>query len=1073
MVQMKKRRIAIALAVGALLLLGTAAVAEKPNPPNMGPGGGAVQEQKSTPFRGVPLMPRGDPVMYENDWLSVQVDSEEPELANGRFTMGSIDQERTPPQFSILHDWYYPDPSPPIGCSFTTIRIQTNGDWADCIFGNRNDGHGEWVPGPGGESVWLEDRNGDGTPECYAEWLIKDYQIKVLQVIEFAESTTLAQDPEGNWYIERSGKDDVAKISYWVKNVGGDPREVGIRVLTDVWLDGIDGLDNVYCDAYEAAYYPIGPYDPIEFETSYYGEETPQFAHFYNIENSDTEAWYTFRGKEATMPDEVCFAYWPFAAQTRWDYPGYNMPLMKDVSVIQWWYPQVVEPDPEAWNLKQSFYIGLNQVWGMMIFHRQGPSPFPGIPEDPQDPMPMPDPLNPPRIDYVGSWEQDGIIGKIFNESAMPVYELKLGLALFETDIQGSDCRGKMMFEDGEDEYEKGPVDIMPGQVLAIEASDYVPVHGYVTGEKCGTKAPWSFSVSWQPSRGPDYAVQNMFCTGSSGWWGAQWKYKGSYADCPNGNIYGIIDDGWCERVRVCGPPTAEFDWSPKPQYEGTDESGNEKLVSFQDLSTDCECTPAEGDPGWDPNEDPRGLPHFGYFVDVNNDGQIEEGVDCFVYWGIVEWDWTVEDDCNPYDVSFEYECGWCGVPDGYADIEHMFPQDSCGDPNKWPVKLEVVDGSCVCGGPPQDPPPGDGAMADVTNYVEIVNCPPKVTDFSMTDKNGDPIEPGDEVKWGDPITVCVDIFDQNPLTGDEPCGEWFKYHIEWNNDSYESDWTPERSYCFDPITFPCDPGNMPYEAHFTMWVEDRKDSSEEEIGSVTIIKRHLDIEDPQPQKAEAIHWPIVVRLLDKQEPGEFNPGEGIEVRVQLKLFQDDGELETTGWFYGVTGPDGSAEVEVTVPEFTKWYWALYKEGLFKEDPYDGHKYYVMYNVEALESDCWGPAGPECSYLELGNGYRQEVALLHKATVESYPEFGEVMAADPLKKLRAYWSAADTAIEGQDWDNAQLYMSAFVGRMDYLLLKQRITQHQYDTVVLDQQPGKPGALTVLDVVEAAIFYRDP
>jgi hypothetical protein len=935
----KAYRITLALAVAALMLLGTAAFAKESSSPSGALGGQSFVQHKTNPFEGDLGRLRGDPVIYENDWLNVQVDSEDPALANGRFTLGSIDEERVPPQFSILHDWYYPDPSPPIGCSFATIRIQTDGDFADCIFGNPNDGHGQWVISP-----TIGDADGNGKPDCYAEWLIKDYQIKVLQIIEFADSTTLAQDPDGNWYIQHSGKQDVAKVSYWVKNLGGDPRLVGIRVLTDVWLNQVDGLDNVYCDAYQAAYYPIGPFDPIEFETCYEGDQVPQFAHFYDIHNSDVEAWYTFRGKEATMPDKVCFACWTFAAQTRWDYPGYNMPLMKDVCMVEWWYPQVVQPDPEAWNLKQSFYIGLNQVWGMMIFHRQGPSPFPPIPDDPQDPMPMPDPLNPPRID-VG--EQDQIIGKIFNESAMPVYDLKLTLTLFETDIQGSDCIGKMMFEDGEDQYEKGPVDIMPGQVLGIDASDYVPVHGYVTGETCGIKAPWWFSASWQTAGGPEYAVQNMLCTGSTGQWTAQWNYKGSYLDCPNGNIYGIINDGWCERVRVCGAPTAEFDWSPKPQFEGKDENGVPKWVQFEDMSKDCECTPAAGEPGWDPNEDPEGLPYFGYFVDCNNDGVIEEGVDCFVYWGIVKWHWTAQD-CdsgdpnNPMDQECDYECSWCGPDPAQTGFTHWFPQDSCGDPNKWPVKLEVTDGTCVCGGPPQDPPSGDGAMADVTNYVEIVNCPPKVTDFKMCDRNGDPIEPGDEVKWGDPITVCVDVFDQNPLDSDEPCGEWFKYHIEWNDSAYESDWTPERSYCFDPITFPCkeDPCDMPYQANFTMWVEDRKDASDKETGYVTIIKRHLDIEDPEPVVFDQMCQEIEVCLIDLQEPGQFNPGAGIPIDVTLKLYQDDGVVAEAGPFQGVTGCDGCAYVMVCAPKC--WYFPLYKSGFENTDPYDAHRYYVL-----------------------------------------------------------------------------------------------------------------------------------
>jgi hypothetical protein len=91
------------------------------------------------------------------------------------------------------------------------------------------------------------------------------------------------------------------------------------------------------------------------------------------------------------------------------------------------------------------------------------------------------------------------------------------------------------------------------------------------------------------------------------------------------------------------------------------------------------------------------------------------------------------------------------------------------------------------------------------------------------------------------------------------------------------------------------------------------------------------------------------------------------------------------------------------------------------------------------------------------------------------PGFWDVINADPLGVLLTYWNNGKAAVGTPNWSNAQLYFSAFLGRMHYMVMVGAITQGQFDAVAGDIPPRddplcEPCVLVILDDVEYAIFY---
>ena len=197
-----------------------------------------------------------------NDYIEAVVSSE------GYFTIGTIEgnPDITSDNYRMLL-FGHPDP----GTSYTTIRI----DGEDIIF-NAN-------------SINVED------DKVIATMIVKE-GIEIDEILSFETNET-------------TGREDIIKISYDIRNASGTAISAGIRIMLDTMLGNNDG----------APFSVAG--SPLVTEKEFVGSSIPQYWQaFDNLENPDVVSNGTVYKSNYERPDKIQFCAWPSIYDCAWDY---------------------------------------------------------------------------------------------------------------------------------------------------------------------------------------------------------------------------------------------------------------------------------------------------------------------------------------------------------------------------------------------------------------------------------------------------------------------------------------------------------------------------------------------------------------------------------------------------------------------------------------------------------------------------------------------------------------------------------------------------------------------------------
>lgn len=136
-----------------------------------------------------------------------------------------------------------------------------------------------------------------------------------------------------------TGEADVVKIQYDLTNTDNEPHDVGLRLLLDTEINGIDG----------SPFRVPGVGTPITTETEFHGANVPQlYQAFSDLSDPVHVIEGTLRGGDVTPPDRFAMVSWNDAAYTDWDYqitPGGPFGTgYVDSGVLLYWYPQTMQP---------------------------------------------------------------------------------------------------------------------------------------------------------------------------------------------------------------------------------------------------------------------------------------------------------------------------------------------------------------------------------------------------------------------------------------------------------------------------------------------------------------------------------------------------------------------------------------------------------------------------------------------------------------------------------------------------------------------------------------------------------
>lgn len=226
--------------------------------------------------------------------------------SNGRFNIGAFPNPETGQAVSGQSwDLSYSWPDAP-RTSFTTLRI----DGADYVYGT----DGIQITAPSD----IDARTNRST------WEYGD--IQVTQLLQIVPNT-------------QTGRDDVAKISYIVKNTGTTAHVVGSRVMIDSEINYNDG----------APFRVPGP-GIISTEREFVGANVPAtFQTFFGIDDSEHVAASTLRSDTTLAPDRLVFAHWGnLYYGAPYDYtvaPGAS--FNNDSAYAVYWNPATLGPNEE------------------------------------------------------------------------------------------------------------------------------------------------------------------------------------------------------------------------------------------------------------------------------------------------------------------------------------------------------------------------------------------------------------------------------------------------------------------------------------------------------------------------------------------------------------------------------------------------------------------------------------------------------------------------------------------------------------------------------------------------------
>ncbi|MEP6743710.1 MAG: CHAP domain-containing protein, partial [bacterium] len=226
--------------------------------------------------------------------LAVQVGSD------GRFNMGGLPDTNGgagPDSWDLMFRWPYEPWS-----SFSTLRV----DGIDSIYGL--------------SGTQIEAPTNINATTNRSKWQIGD--IEVTQTIE------IVLNPQ-------TGQNDVAKISYTLRNTGPVSHNAGLRVMIDTEINYNDG-----------APFRIPGVGIINTETEFAGSSVPDTLQvFYDVTDNAHVAGSTLKSGGATAPDRLLLAHWPDISNTAYDYtitPGLN--FADDSAYALYWNPTALAP---------------------------------------------------------------------------------------------------------------------------------------------------------------------------------------------------------------------------------------------------------------------------------------------------------------------------------------------------------------------------------------------------------------------------------------------------------------------------------------------------------------------------------------------------------------------------------------------------------------------------------------------------------------------------------------------------------------------------------------------------------
>ena len=215
-----------------------------------------------------------------------------PDLATGMERIGSFD---------LLYRWPYE-----VWTSYASIAID------GVVYRYGEPGHGSALRLPA---------LAPGRPAVGSTW--RYGTVDVSQTVEIVNAPS-------------TGRADTALFRYRIQNFGPTPRQVGVRLLLDTELNGIDG-----------APIRIPGRPPLTQELDLPGQDVPSYWQaFYSLTaQPDISAQGSLIGGEAVRPDRMVIANWVYISPSLWDYQANPaQTISSDSAVALYWLPVEVGP---------------------------------------------------------------------------------------------------------------------------------------------------------------------------------------------------------------------------------------------------------------------------------------------------------------------------------------------------------------------------------------------------------------------------------------------------------------------------------------------------------------------------------------------------------------------------------------------------------------------------------------------------------------------------------------------------------------------------------------------------------
>jgi hypothetical protein len=231
--------------------------------------------------------------------------------ANGRFNMGAFPNSTGgagPNSYDLTYRW----PDPP-STSYTTVRI----DGVDSIYGS--------------SGTLLEAPTDIDAKTNRSRWRVGD--------IEITQTLQLVINPQ-------TGREDLGKITYLVRNVGTVSHTVGHRIMLDTEIARNDGVP-----------FRVPGVGVVTNEAEFLGNAIPDTFQTFNANSPDRASVSVLKTNVEILPDRLVLANWDALSTARFDYTVVpSRSLTGDSAYAVYWNPRTI-----AAGASQTFttYYGL------------------------------------------------------------------------------------------------------------------------------------------------------------------------------------------------------------------------------------------------------------------------------------------------------------------------------------------------------------------------------------------------------------------------------------------------------------------------------------------------------------------------------------------------------------------------------------------------------------------------------------------------------------------------------------------------------------------------------------------